>query len=141
MSKRVNDNDNIILNNKRVKSDITFIKPLTPPPFNSLGLFTFLRTYARRHDENNVNSTIESWEECIKRIVNSCNHQLKCDFNIIEMQELFDLLYNLKCSVAGRFMWQLGTRTVDRMGLMSLQNCSFVIVDSPIKPFVWTMNF
>lgn len=94
-----------------------------PPPFQTIGLFTFLRTYARRHDETDPKSTIESWQECIERVVTSCNSQLKVGFTEDELQEVFSLLYNLKCSVAGRFMWQLGTRTVDNLGLPSLQNC------------------
>ena len=112
-----------------------------PQPFDSLGLFTYLRTYARRHDENDPNSTVESWKECITRIVNATNSQLNVGFSKDEKQELFDLLYNLKCSVAGRFLWQLGTRTVDNLGLMSLQNCAFTVCDEPVKPFVWVMNF
>jgi hypothetical protein len=43
-------------------------------------------------------------------------------------------------SVAGRFMWQLGTKTVDRLGLASLQNCAFTIIDHPIEPFTWAMD-
>jgi len=112
-----------------------------PPPFNTVGLFTYLRTYARRHDDNDPNSTIESWEECLTRVVLATNEQLGCDFTEHELQELFTLLYNLKCSVAGRFLWQLGTKTVDKMGLMSLQNCAFRVVNEPIEPFVWVMNF
>ena len=112
-----------------------------PQPFDSLGLFTFLRTYARRHDELDPNSTIENWEECITRVVNATNTQLKVGFSAKERQELFDLLYNLKCSVAGRFLWQLGTRTVDKLGLMSLQNCAFTVCNEPVKPFTWVMNF
>ena len=46
---------------------------LGPPPFNSVGLFTYLRTYARRHNDDDPKSTIESWHECISRIVNSAN--------------------------------------------------------------------
>ena len=38
-------------------------------------------------------------------------------------------------------LWQLGTKTVDRMGLMSLQNCATTIVNEPITPFTWVMNF
>ena len=38
----------------------------------------------------------------------------------------------LKCSVAGRFLWQLGTETVSKLGIMSLQNCAFVKIDDPI---------
>jgi ribonucleoside-triphosphate reductase (thioredoxin) len=109
-------------------------------PFETVGLFTYLRTYARRHDEENPNSTIETWQECIERVVNACNTQLKVDFTKEEMQEVFTLLYNLKMSVAGRFLWQLGTKTVDRLGMPSLQNCAFVVVDEPIRPFTFTMN-
>jgi ribonucleotide reductase class II len=112
-----------------------------PQPFDSLGLFTYLRTYARRHDEENPNSTVESWKECITRVVNATNTQLNVGFSPEEQQELFDILYNLKASVAGRFLWQLGTRTVDKLGLMSLQNCAFTVIDSPVEPFTWIMNF
>jgi ribonucleotide reductase alpha subunit len=116
-------------------------KALGPPPFNTVGLFTYLRTYARRHNDDDPESTIESWEECITRVVKACNTQLNVGFTEEELVELFSILYNLKCSVAGRFMWQLGTRNVDKMGLMSLQNCAFVTVDEPVKPFTWVMNF
>ena len=112
-----------------------------PQPFDSLGLFTYLRTYARRHDEENPNSTVESWKECITRVVNATNTQLNVGFSPEEQQEVFDILYNLKASVAGRFLWQLGTRTVDKLGLMSLQNCAFTVIDSPVEPFTWIMNF
>jgi hypothetical protein len=110
-------------------------------PFDSIGLFTYLRTYARRHNEDDVNSTIETWKECITRVVNACNTQLGVGFTPEERQEVFTYLYNLKGSVAGRFLWQLGTKTVDQLGLMSLQNCAFTKIDDPIKPFVWIMNF
>jgi ribonucleotide reductase alpha subunit len=112
-----------------------------PQPFDSIGLFTYLRTYARRHDENDANSTIENWKECITRVVNASNTQLGVGFTADERQELFDYLYNLKGSVAGRFLWQLGTKTVDQLGLMSLQNCAFTKIDHPVNPFVWIMNF
>jgi ribonucleotide reductase alpha subunit len=112
-----------------------------PAPFTTMGWFTFLRTYARRHNENDPNSTVESWPECLNRIINSCNTQLNVGFTKEEAKEVFDLLYNLKCSVAGRFMWQLGTRTVGKLGLPSLQNCAALVVDEPVRPFTWTMNF
>ena len=46
----------------------------------------------------------------------------------------------MKCSVAGRFWWQLGTKTVDQLGLFSLQNCAAVVVNKPIEPFTWAMD-
>lgn len=112
-----------------------------PPPFDTMGLFTFLRTYARRHDENDINSTVENWQETLERVVNACNSQLNVGFSDAEKKELFTLLYNLKCSVAGRFLWQLGTQTVNKLGLPSLQNCSHVVINEPITPFTWAMNF
>ena len=123
------------LHRKKIDLKITYLKNILKmtsiknqnkiniSPFNTVGLFTYLRTYARRHNETDPNSTIESWDECIQRVVNATNTQLKIGFSQEEKTELFSLLYNLKCSVAGRFMWQLGTKTVDKMGLMSLQNC------------------
>jgi ribonucleoside-triphosphate reductase len=110
-------------------------------PFNSLGLFTFLRTYARRHDDTDINSTIESWDECLTRVVEATNSQLSVGFTDEELQDVYNVLFDLKCSVAGRFLWQLGTPNIERTGLMSLQNCAFVNVDGPIKPFTWVMNF
>lgn len=111
------------MNSKKRSLEYPLFEVPGPAPFQTIGLFTFLRTYARRHDETDSKSTIESWQECIERVVTSSNSQLKVGFTETEQQELFNLLYNLKCSVAGRFMWQLGTRTVDKLGLPSLQNC------------------
>lgn len=109
-------------------------------PFDTLGLFTFLRTYSRRHNQSNPDSTIESWEETINRVITGCDTQLKMNLTSVEKQQLFDILFNLKCSVSGRMLWQLNTKTVDTLGLPSLQNCAFTIVDEPVTPFVWTMN-
>ena len=57
-----------------------------------------------------------------------------------EKERLRKYLAELKGSVAGRFLWQLGTETVDRLGLFSLQNCAFVSIDEPIRPFTWTFD-
>ena len=110
-------------------------------PFDTMGLFTFLRTYARRHDEADPRSTVETWNQTITRVVESCNSQLHAGFTEHEKKELYNLLFNLKCSVAGRFLWQLGTNTVNKLGLPSLQNCAQIVVNEPIHPFTWAMNF
>lgn len=115
-------------------------KATHPAPFDTMGLFTFLRTYARRHKENDPNSTVESWDQALERVIIACNTQLKVGFTPTEQKELFNLLYDLKCSVAGRFLWQLGTKTVDILGMPSLQNCCFTVVDEPVYPFTWVMN-
>lgn len=123
------------------KTQNTIYENYSHLPFDTMGLFTFLRTYARRHDETDPKSTIENWGETLKRVVEACNTQLNVGFTDMEKREVFSLLYNLKCSVAGRFLWQLGTKTVDKLGLPSLENCCFTVVDEPIRPFTWTMNF
>ena len=49
-------------------------------------------------------------------------------------------MLELKGTVAGRFLWQLGTDTVGKLGLASLQNCAAVVVDNPVKPFTWAFD-
>lgn len=111
-----------------------------PQPFDALGLMVYLRTYGRRLREEDPNSPVENWAQCLTRCVNACNTQLNCNFSEEEAQEFFDLLHSKKCSLAGRFLWQLGTKTVDKLGLMSLQNCAFCTIDN-YKSFTWLMNF
>jgi hypothetical protein len=107
-----------------------------PPPMSNIGLITFMRTYARSLDPTVPHGPTETWAQTIARVVRACNKQLHVKFTVAEQKKLFDHLYNLRCSVAGRFLWQLGTKTVDKLGLASLQNCAFVAIDHPVKPFV-----
>ena len=107
-------------------------------PFGPLGYITYKRTYARKL--NDKSNQTEEFHQTIDRIVKACDKQLKCGFSAEEEVELKDILMSLKGSVAGRFMWQLGSRTVKDLGLASLQNCAFTVVNEPIKPFVWAMD-
>jgi hypothetical protein len=110
-------------------------------PWGEVGYVTFKRTYARRLKENDINSKTEEYDQTVRdRIVPSCNKQLKVGFTPKEEKELENILLSLKGTVAGRFFWQLGTKTVDKLGLPSLQNCAFTVVDEPIRPFTWTMD-
>jgi len=65
---------------------------------------------------------------------------LNVGFTAEEEERLTEYFLKLKCSVAGRFWWQLGTKTVDKLGLASLQNCAFTVVDHPVRPFCWAMD-
>ncbi len=110
-------------------------------PWGMLGYITYKRTYARRlneHDEND--ETTEEYRDTILRILNGCQKQLKVNFTNNELERAYKYLMGLKCSVAGRFLWQLGTETVSKLGIMSLQNCAFVKIDDPIKPFLWIFD-
>ena len=109
-------------------------------PFSSVGYITYKRTYARRLDENDPNSATEEFEDTVNRVVNASNTQLGVGFTEDEQQRLKKYLMELKGTVAGRFLWQLGTDTVGRLGGASLQNCAFKVVDEPVEPFTWAMD-
>lgn len=109
-------------------------------PWGPLGYVVFKRTYARKLNENRKDSPTEEFSDTIDRVVRACDKQLGCGFTAKEERELRSLLLGLKGSVAGRFFWQLGTKTVDRLGLLSLQNCAFTTVDHHVRPFTWAMD-
>lgn len=110
-------------------------------PWGMLGYVTYKRTYARRINEKDDNDeTTEEFRDTILRILNGCQKQLKVNFTNNELERAYKYLMSLKCSVAGRFLWQLGTETVNKLGIMSLQNCAFVKIDDPIKPFLWIFD-
>lgn len=109
-------------------------------PFSTIGYITYKRTYARRLDEFDKNSLTEEFEDTIDRVVKATNDQLKVGFTKAEQKRLKYYLMSLKGTVAGRFLWQLGTTTVDQLGLASLQNCAFTVIDSPVRPFTWAMD-
>ncbi len=106
-------------------------------PWSSVGYLTYKRTYARPMGDD---GQTEEFKDTIERVITSCRDQLKVGFTVDEEERLRDYMLNLKCSVAGRFLWQLGTHTVERYGLASLQNCAFTVIDHPIRPFCWAMD-
>jgi len=75
-------------------------------PWGEVGYATYKRTYARP-----VKDRTEEWEETVDRIVEACNKQLKCDFNEHDQRDIKRMMMQLKGTVAGRFLWQLGTRS------------------------------
>ena len=108
-------------------------------PWGPIGEFVFKRTYARRiEDESGIRS--ETFNESIDRVLEGVEKQLGLILNGEEKNKALDILLGLKGMVAGRFLWQLGTSTVDKLGLLSLQNCAFVVVDQPIRPFTWAFD-
>jgi len=110
-------------------------------PWGMLGYITFKRTYARRLNEaNEDDETTEEFRDTIIRILDGCQSQLHVNFTNNELKQAYKYLMSLKCSVAGRFLWQLGTTNVSKLGIMSLQNCAFVKIDEPIKPFLWIFD-
>lgn len=120
--------------------DINEIREKTKTPWGQLGYITFKRTYARRVKEDDPNSKTEEFWQVIKREIDASDKQLKVGFTDEEKTRYAETRLGLKWSVAGRFMWQLGTKTVDKLGLPSLQNCAYVTVNEPIRPFTWAFE-
>ena len=108
--------------------------------WGEIGYLTFKRTYARRLKEDDPNSKTEEFYQVVERELTAIEKQLKLQFTEEEKDRYFETRTDLKWSVAGRFMWQLGTKTVDKLGLPSLQNCAACVVDHPIEPFTWAME-
>lgn len=109
-------------------------------PWGEIGYITFKRTYARRLDVEDVNSLTEEFPDVVHRELNACKTQLNLDLSEEEKAFYIESRLQLKWSVAGRFMWQLGTETVNKLGLPSLQNCAAVVVNEPIRPFTWAFE-
>jgi ribonucleoside-triphosphate reductase len=105
-----------------------------------VGHIVFTRTYARKVNPEDPESPLETWPQTITRILQACDRQLHVGFTPEEEQKVTNMMLQLKGLPAGRFQWQLGTETVDRLGLLSLQNCAFCIIDSPVRPFTWAMD-
>lgn len=120
--------------------DVKTIKDEIKTPWGEIGYITFKRTYARRLKEDDITSKTEEFWQVIQRELDASDKQLKVGFTEAEKLRYATTRLQLKWSVAGRFMWQLGTKTVDKLGLPSLQNCAFTVVNEPIRPFTWAMD-
>lgn len=105
-------------------------------PWSSVGYLTYKRTYSRVKQDG----VTEEFPDTVDRILSASRDQLGVGFTTEEEDRLRYYLTKLKGTVAGRFLWQLGTDTVNKLGLMSLQNCALVVVDAPVRPFTWAFD-
>jgi ribonucleoside-triphosphate reductase len=104
--------------------------------WGEIGQVVYARTYSREKKDGSK----ETFSETVERELFGVDKQLKLILTEEEKEFYRDMRHDMKGSVAGRFMWQLGTKTVDKLGLPSLQNCAFVVIDDPIRPFTWAMD-
>jgi ribonucleoside-triphosphate reductase len=109
-------------------------------PWSSIGYITYKRTYARRLNEADPLSPTEEFPNTVDRVLKAANDQLGVGFTEEEGNRLRKYLLELKGTVAGRVLWQAGTRTVSDLGLASMQNCAFTVVDTPVECFTWAMD-
>lgn len=105
---------------------------------NTVSYVTYKRTYARRLSED-LDSKTEELPQTLFRVIVACNEQLGMNLTPVEQCEYFDIFANFKALPAGRFLWQLGTQTVKKYGLLSLQNCAYTEVKD-IESFCWVFD-
>ena len=94
-------------------NEINYLSSNVTTPFSTVGYITYKRTYARRINETDINSPTEEFSDTVRRVVEAANSQLGVGFSDEENNRLAKYLLELKGTVAGRFLWQLGTKTVD----------------------------
>ena len=98
---------------------------LTPPwGFGGMGEVVFLRTYSRKKE----NGDNETWPETIQRVINGAI-DIGVPYTQEEAEQLFDHMFNLRCSFSGRALWQLGTPLVNELNGASINNCYFVNIE------------
>ena len=97
-----------------------------PWGFGGLGEIVYLRTYSRPIEELGRN---EMWPETIQRVINGAI-DIGVDYTQAEAEQLFDHMFNLRCSFSGRALWQLGTPLVKKFNAASLNNCYFVNIET-----------
>lgn len=119
--------------------------------YGGLSEFTFYRTYARKKD----NGTLESWADCVIRVIEGMFSILKTHAIISQhswderrahklAEECAERLFAFKWTPPGRGLWMMGTDFVWEKGGAALNNCGFVStedIDAEMsKPFAFLMD-
>jgi len=111
-----------ILSNEFLSS---YQKKQAPWGFGGLGEVVYMRTYSRKIVGEDRN---ETWVETLARVING-SIEIGVEFTQEEAEALFDHMFNLRCIVAGRSLWQLGTPLVQQFSGTSLNNCFFTNIE------------
>lgn len=109
---------------------------VAPWGFGGLGEIVYLRTYSRRIEDQGRN---ETWVETLERVINGAV-EIGVNYTPEQAEQLFDHMFNLRCSVSGRALWQLGTPLVQKFNAASLNNCYFVNIEK-IEDFEFLFDY
>lgn len=119
--------------------------------YGGLSAFTYYRTYSRKKE----NGTLETWQECVIRVIEGMfsilkTHAITSEHSWNEKkahklaEEAADRLFNFKWTPPGRGLWMMGTPFVWEKGGACLNNCGFVStenIDAEMsKPFAFLMD-
>lgn len=119
--------------------------------YGGLSAFTYYRTYARKKD----NGKLETWQDCIIRVIEGMfsilkTHSITSGHSWDEKrahklaEEATERLFQFKWTPPGRGLWMMGTPFVYEKGGAALNNCGFVStenIDAELsKPFAFLMD-
>ena len=120
-------------------------------PFkNEMGKLIYMRTYSRL-----VNDKKEKWYQTCRRVIEGTitiliRHLIHNGLPIMKdidntAESMYDGLFNLRWSPAGRGLWAMGTDIIYKRGLFAaLNNCGFIstknISINPAEPFTFLMD-
>jgi ribonucleotide reductase alpha subunit len=117
------ENNNVEITDAFVEK---YLDKQPPWGFNGKGEIVYLRTYSRPVEGEDRN---EIWPETLKRVINGAI-EIGVPYTQQEAEDMFDHMFNLRCSFSGRALWQLGTPLVKRFNAASLNNCYYVNIES-----------
>jgi adenosylcobalamin-dependent ribonucleoside-triphosphate reductase len=119
--------------------------------YGGLSAFTYYRTYSRKKP----NGMLETWQECVLRVIEGMFSILKTHAITSEhtwnekrahklAEEAAERLLSFKWTPPGRGLWMMGTPFVYEKGGACLNNCGFVStenIDAEMsKPFAFLMD-
>ena len=119
--------------------------------YGGLSAFTYYRTYSRKKE----NGTLETWQECVLRVIEGMfsilkTHSVSSGHTWDEKrahrlaEEAAERLFEFKWTPPGRGLWMMGTPFVWEKGGACLNNCGFVStenIDAELsKPFAFLMD-
>jgi ribonucleoside-triphosphate reductase len=105
----------------------SYSNKVAPWGFGGLGEIVYLRTYSRVVEGQSRN---ENWVETIKRVIDGAV-EIGVPYTKEEAEALFDHMFNLRCTMSGRALWQMGTPLVSKFSGTSLNNCFYTNIEKP----------
>lgn len=100
-----------------------------------------IRTYSRELPELGRK---ESVDEIFNRVLDAFEKYYGRHKEVMTLfydrQKWFRLMKEGYALPAGRMLWIMGSKTVEQEGFLPMMNCSFVAVDDPISPLLFTMK-
>jgi len=126
-------------NIRRFRLSDAFLEPYKTKevPWGPIGYVTYKRTYSRRLNEFDPESTgSEEWWQTCKRVIEGMFDMQKQHVFLLGLEwndgkaqrtakDAYDRLFSLKWTPPGRGLWMMGTKFVEEKTAAGLFNCAF----------------